>query len=194
MQKLTPWSFLILQNLWGTARFYGQISKSGFLPVIHFESRGTVWFFSTCWSKFRAHGTKSRQKTGEMTLFCLPDSSNPARAALKVEQNPPKLKKCSTRLPSPKQCGLRLRENLRNQRFDRNRSQVQWLNRWCAALHLARSLPITDKMVKNGCLSVKIQVFRTLFYGQITGKCLFVRKSGWNSGWNWLSSVPFLKR
>ena len=31
---------------------------------------------------------------------------------------------------------------------------------------------------ENGRLSVKIQVFRTLFYGQITGKCLFVRKSG----------------
>ena len=31
-----------------------------------------------------------------MTLFCLPDSSNPARAALKVEQNPPTSEKCST--------------------------------------------------------------------------------------------------
>ena len=50
-------------------------------------------------------------------------------AALKVEQNPEKLKKCSTRLPSPKQCGLRLRANLRNQRFARNRGQVQRLSR-----------------------------------------------------------------
>ena len=31
-----------------------------------------------------------------MTLFCLPDSLNPARAASKVEQNPPKSEKCST--------------------------------------------------------------------------------------------------
>ena len=50
-------------------------------------------------------------------------------AALKVEQNPEELKKCSTRLPSPKQCGLRLRANLRNQRFARNRGQVQRLSR-----------------------------------------------------------------
>ena len=36
-------------------------------------------------------------------------------------------------------------------------------------------MPITDKMVKNGCLSVKIQVFRTLFYGQMLRKMDFVR-------------------
>ena len=52
--------------------------------------------FSADNSKSRARGTQSRQKTGEMTLFCLLDSSNPARAALKVEQNPPKSEKCST--------------------------------------------------------------------------------------------------
>ena len=41
---------------------------------------------------------------------------------------------------------------------------------------LARKMPITDKMVKNGRLSVKIQLFRTRFYGQIIGKSRFVRK------------------
>ena len=41
---------------------------------------------------------------------------------------------------------------------------------------LALKMAITDKMVKNGRLSVKIQPFRTRFYGQITEKCLFVRK------------------
>ena len=40
----------------------------------------------------------------------------------------------------------------------------------------ARKMVITDKMGKNGRLSVKIQAFRTRFYGQITGKCRFVRK------------------
>jgi len=39
---------------------------------------------------------KSRQKPGEMSDFCLPDSPNPVRAVLKVEQNHPKLKKYST--------------------------------------------------------------------------------------------------
>ncbi|EGM51559.1 hypothetical protein LRU_01073 [Ligilactobacillus ruminis SPM0211] len=38
-------------------------------------------------------------------------------------------------------------------------------------------MPITDKMVKNGYLSVKIQTFRTRFYGQMLQKTGFVRKS-----------------
>ena len=42
---------------------------------------------------------------------------------------------------------------------------------------LARKKAITDKMVKNGRLSVKIQTFRTRFYGQILQKAGFVRKS-----------------
>nr|WP_288553023.1 hypothetical protein [uncultured Ligilactobacillus sp.] len=42
---------------------------------------------------------------------------------------------------------------------------------------LARKMPFTDKMVKNGRLSVKIQTFRTRFYGQMLQKAGFVRKS-----------------
>ena len=41
----------------------------------------------------------------------------------------------------------------------------------------ARKKAITDKMVKNGRLSVKIQTFRTRFYGQMLRKAAFVRKS-----------------
>ncbi len=41
----------------------------------------------------------------------------------------------------------------------------------------ARKMPITDKMGKNGRLSVKIQTFRTRFYGQMLRKESFVRKS-----------------
>ena len=41
----------------------------------------------------------------------------------------------------------------------------------------ARKMAITDKMVKNGRLSVKIQTFRTQFYGQTLRKEAFVRKS-----------------
>ena len=37
-------------------------------------------------------------------------------------------------------------------------------------------MAITDKMVKNGRLSVKIQTFRTRFYGQMLRKAAFVRK------------------
>ena len=40
----------------------------------------------------------------------------------------------------------------------------------------SRKMPITDKMVKNGLLSVKIQTLRTRFYGQISKKWRFVRK------------------
>ncbi|EFZ35086.1 hypothetical protein HMPREF0542_10798 [Ligilactobacillus ruminis ATCC 25644] len=45
------------------------------------------------------------------------------------------------------------------------------------ALHLAKSLPFTDKMGKNSRLSVKIQTFRTLVYGQMLQKAACVRKS-----------------
>ena len=41
----------------------------------------------------------------------------------------------------------------------------------------ARKKAITDKMIKNGRLSVKIQTFRTRFYGQMLRKAAFVRKS-----------------
>ncbi|MFY4504206.1 hypothetical protein [Ligilactobacillus ruminis] len=37
-------------------------------------------------------------------------------------------------------------------------------------------MAITDKMVKNVRLSVKIQTFRTRFYGQMIQKAGFVRK------------------
>ena len=41
----------------------------------------------------------------------------------------------------------------------------------------ARKVPITDKMVKNSLLSVKIQPVWTRFYGQMIQKAGFVRKS-----------------
>ena len=41
----------------------------------------------------------------------------------------------------------------------------------------SRKVPITDKMVKNNLLSVKIQSVWTRFYGQMIQKSLFVRKS-----------------
>jgi len=41
----------------------------------------------------------------------------------------------------------------------------------------SRKMPITDKMGKNGRLSVKIQTFRTRFYGQMLRKETYVRKS-----------------
>ena len=40
-----------------------------------------------------------------------------------------------------------------------------------------RKMAITDKMVKNSRLSVKIQTFRTRFYGQMLQKVDSVRKS-----------------
>ena len=41
----------------------------------------------------------------------------------------------------------------------------------------ARKMAITDKRVKNSRLSVKIQTFRTRFYGQMLQKAACVRKS-----------------
>ena len=53
--------------------------------------------------------------------------------------------------------------------IDENGSSVRkWLD---------RKMPITDKMGKNGRLSVKIQLFRTRFYGQMLQKAACVRKS-----------------
>ena len=46
--------------------------------------------------------------------------------------------------------------------IDENESSVR---KW-----LARKMPFTDKMVKNSRLSVKIQTFRTRFYGQMLQK------------------------
>ena len=43
-------------------------------------------------------------------------------------------------------------------------------------------MAITDKMVKNGRLSVKIQTFRTRFYGQMLQKEASVRK--FSSKWS----------
>ena len=40
----------------------------------------------------------------------------------------------------------------------------------------ALKMPITDKMGKNDRLSVKIQTFRTRFYGQMLRKAPFIRK------------------
>ena len=53
--------------------------------------------------------------------------------------------------------------------IDENGSSVRkWLD---------RKMPITDKIGKNGRLSVKIQLFRTRFYGQMLQKAACVRKS-----------------
>ena len=60
----------------------------------------------------------------EMSLFCLPANPNSARAALRVEQNLKNLEKCSTRLPSPKPCCLRLRANSKKHRFASKNSGV----------------------------------------------------------------------
>jgi hypothetical protein len=46
----------------------------------------------------------------------------------------------------------------------------------------ARKIAITDKIGKNGRLSVKIQTFRPRFYGQMVQKAGFVRKS--SSKWS----------
>ena len=53
----------------------------------------------------------------------------------------------------------------------------------------ARKMAITDRMGKNGRLSVKIQTFRPRFYGQMLQKSGFVRKMRFDYGQiskNWL--------
>ena len=57
---------------------------------------GNASFLSTGWSKFGVRDLESRQKTGEMPLFCLPAGRNSGRAGSKVEQNLQNFEKCST--------------------------------------------------------------------------------------------------
>ena len=63
--------------------------------------------------------SKKGQSQRVKSDFCMPDFSKSGRAASKVEQKVKKLRKCSTRLPSPKQCGLRLRSDLNNREIGR---------------------------------------------------------------------------
>ena len=132
----------------------GQIARNAILPVTAVCLWVILLIAALPVNPALARETKSRQKPRGMSDFCLPDSPKSARADPKVEQNLQNSEKCSTRLPSPKPCGLRLRANSKKQRFARNRGQVQWLSKWCAALPLAKSLPFTDKSMKMGSLSV----------------------------------------
>ena len=86
---------------------------------------------STGWSKFRARRIESRQKTGEMSLFCLPGSPKLGRATSKVEQNHPKLKKYSTRFHRR---NARLVTNVANQ----TQKQIRHGRRQCQNFHCDR--------------------------------------------------------
>ena len=97
----------------------------------------------------------------------------------------------------PKHFGLRLRANLRNhvlpvtemsgaviEQMMRSAEFVKIIavyghideNGHAVRKRTVPKMAITDKMVKNGRLSVKIQTFRTRFYGQMLRKSAFVRK------------------
>ncbi len=104
-------AFLIRLNYRGDAAVYGQNCGKGDLTLIVFGAALKV------------------EQNPEKLKKCSTAGSKIGPRDLKSRQNLQKSEKCSTRLPSPKQCGLRLRANLRNQRFARNRGQVQRLSR-----------------------------------------------------------------
>ena len=75
------------------------------------------------------------------------------------------------------------------ERFARNRGQVQRLSCCRTALHLAKSLLFTDTSMKMDSLSVigppekwRLRTKWSKIYGQITGKCQFVRKMRFDYG------------
>ena len=72
-----------------------------------------------------------------------------------------------------------LRADLASTAFGKNTAVYGHIdeNGFSVRKRLARKMAITDKMVKNGRLSVKIQTFRTWFYGQMIQKQSSVRKS-----------------
>ena len=104
-------AFLTRLNFRGDAAVYGQNCGKGDLTLIVFGAALKV------------------EQNPEKLKKCSTAGSKIGPRDLKSRQNLQKSEKCSTRLPSPKQCGLRLRANLRNQRFARNRGQVQRLSR-----------------------------------------------------------------
>ena len=71
-----------------------------------------------------------------------------------------------------------LRADLASTAFGKNTAVYGYIDENGSSVRkwLARKMAITDKMGKNGRLSVKIQPFRTRFYGQMLRKADFVRK------------------
>ena len=153
---------------------------------------------STGLSETGVRGLKSRQKTEGMSLFYLPDTPKLGSTVPKVEQNHQKLKKYSTRLPSLKTVWTQITGTSQKSPFcsqtnsdaviEQMMRSTEFVKITVVYGHIdengrfvrnwtARKMAITDKMVKNGRLSVKIQVFRTRFYGQNLQKAGFVRKS-----------------
>ena len=87
-----------------------------------------------------------------MSDFCLPDSPNPVRAVSKVEQNHPKLKKIFYSVNfAKKSVDSDYGHIVENGLFVRNWS--------------AQKMAITDKMVKNGRLSVNLSEILARFPG-----------------------------
>jgi len=72
------------------------LSETGVRGLESRQKLGEMSDFCLPDSPKSGRGSESRQKPGEMSDFCLPDSPNPGRAVSKVEQNHPKLKKYST--------------------------------------------------------------------------------------------------
>ncbi|MSB54944.1 hypothetical protein GKC97_08340 [Lactobacillus ruminis] len=102
-----------------------------------------------------------------MSDFCLPDSPKSARAELKVD----KISKSNV-LTVIEQVMSGTAFGKITAVYGQIDENWEFVRKWPA-----RKIPITDKMVKNSCLSVKIQPFRTRIYGQMLRKAVFVRKS-----------------
>ena len=122
---------------------------------------------STGWSKIGVCGLESRQKLGEMSDFCLPSAPNSARATSKVD----KIAKSNvlTVIEQVMSSTAFGKITVVYGHIDEN---GRFVRKWTVP-----KMAITDKTVKNSCLSVKIQSFRTWFYGQMLQKAGFVRKS-----------------
>ena len=116
-----------------------------------------------------------------MILFCLPLPPNPERAVSKVEQNLKKSEKCSTTGskfgPATSKVDKISKSNvltvieqvMSSTAFGKITAVYghidengRFVRKWTVP-----KMAITDKMVKNSCLSVKIQVFLIWLYGQM---------------------------
>ena len=112
-----------------------------------------------------------------MCDFCLPAGPNSGRAVLKVDKNRDECVIFVYRtLPN---WGEVREQMMRSAAFGKItvvyghiEENGRFVRKWTVP-----KMAITDKTVKNSCLSVKIHAFWTLFYGQTLRKAGFVRKS-----------------
>ncbi len=155
---------------------YRTLQIWGMRPRKQTKNGGNVSFLSTGLSKFGPRGSESRTKSPKIgKMFYSVTFAKAVRSQItgKSTANQKSL------FCSQHNSGAVIEQMMRSTVFGKITAVYghidengRFVRKWTVP-----KMAITDKMVKNGRLSVKIQVFRTRFYGQNLQKAGFVRKS-----------------